>query len=83
MTAELIHFQPDMFETPTERMLRMQIERLELRLNTVATSNDKVRKGTYASINKVRGELEELSWRLASVEKGLCQGNLDKSPIAK
>lgn len=75
MTAEVIPFQMDMFETPTERMLRMQIERLEARISKTADSSDKVRKGTYASINKVKQELEELSWRLAAVERGLCRGD--------
>ena len=75
MSAQVIPFQLDMFETPTERMLRMQIERLESRVCKTAESSDKVRKGTYASINKVKQELEELSWRLAAVERGLCQGN--------
>jgi uncharacterized protein Yka (UPF0111/DUF47 family) len=64
----------DLFEPIPE-----PIELLRLDLEAVALSADKVRKGTYAEINRLKKRVLELESRLDIIEKNICKGIHDQA----
>ena len=60
--------QLDLFRTPEE----CEIEALRFELMATKTSLEKVRKGTYCSINELRKTCAELELRQKVIEKGIC-----------
>lgn len=75
MSAEILDFQLDIFETPEQRLRRMRFEALEARQKATAASLDRVRKGTYASINELRRHIGDVEQRLEYIESAICRGN--------
>lgn len=71
--AEIIDFQLDMFETPRERQLRMQLERVEALCHKTKDSTDRVRKKLFAENGEMRKIVSDLSHRLDFIEKAICQ----------
>jgi hypothetical protein len=51
-----------------------ETELLRLDLEAVALSADKVRKGTYAEINRVKKRILELESRMEIIERNICKG---------
>ena len=72
----MLMIQPDFF-----------LDNREVLFNTIIASicdlkhsSDKVRKGTYASINEIKKKQLELDERLAILEHNLCKKGLDTMP---
>lgn len=63
-----IQLQYDFFKTDEEIALESLVESME----RIKTSSDKVRKGTYASINEVKKECVDLKSRLEIIERHIC-----------
>ena len=72
--SKIVEFQHGLFETPTEAMLRMRLERNEALLTSTRESADRVRKGAYARLTKLTAQLEELTDRLELIERNICRG---------
>lgn len=63
-----IVYQYDLFETkPTE------LELVKIEIDRVKESSNKVRKGTYCEINKLKNRVLELEERLAIIERNICR----------
>ena len=62
--------QYDIFKSQEE----CEREALEESIEKIRQSNDKVRRGTYASINEVKKECYDLKMRLEIMERHICQG---------
>jgi len=61
--------QYDLFkEKPTE------LEVCQIEIDRISKSSDKVRKGTYASINELKKRCVELEDRLMIIERNICRG---------
>lgn len=65
--------QLDFFKTEQE----CEIDDLRKSVDAIKMSSDKVRRGTYASINEIRRECYDLKSRLEIIEKNLCRGNYE------
>lgn len=77
MNDKVVPFQYDMFETAQERLYRLRLERSENVVKTTRSSLDKVRKGTYARINELAKQVEDLSTRLEVIERNICRGSAE------
>lgn len=75
-SVQIVEFQLDLFETHEERANRMRFEASELELEKVKRSLDRVRKGTYASINELRKTVEDIELRLNIIERNICNGKI-------
>ena len=64
--AQVFDFQLELFETKEEREIRFLAEHTKASLN-------RVRKGTYARLNRQQRELDELSERLTIIERNICR----------
>lgn len=73
MHDKIVQFQYDMFETSQERLYRLRLEQSENVVKTTRSSLDKVRKGTYARINELTKQVEDLSTRLEIIERNICR----------
>lgn len=56
----------------TKSDLRCELDQLWLDLDKYSKSGDKVRKGTYASLNELKSSVKDLSLRLEIIEKHIC-----------
>ena len=65
-----LQVQFDLFKTKEE----CEIETLKEIVNTIKTSSDKVRRGTYASISELKKENMDLKSRLEIIERNICRG---------
>lgn len=74
MHDKIVPFQYDMFETPQERLYRIRLEESELSVKSTKSSLDKVRKKTFARIDELTRQVEELSIRLERMERFICRG---------
>lgn len=74
MNDKVVPFQYDMFETAQERLYRLRLEQSENVVKSTKSSLDKVRKGTYARINELVKQVEDLSIRLEIIERNICRG---------
>lgn len=70
--SKVVEFQYDLFESHSERVLRLRIEESEALAKTTKISLDRVRKGSYARMNELSTQIEELSRRLDIIEKAIC-----------
>lgn len=61
--------QLDLFQTEEESA----IEQLCSKVEKLSVSQNKVRRGTYASISELKSLVEDLSIRLNIIEKNLCK----------
>lgn len=59
----MLQYQLDMFKTHEES-----------RVDAIQATLDKVRRGTYASINEVKRECIDLKSRLEIIERNICKG---------
>ena len=64
----MVAIQLDFFKTEEE----CELETLRRLCEDVKKSTDKVRKGTYARINEIRKECEDLRIRLEIMERNIC-----------
>lgn len=62
--------QLDFFKTDEE----CEMDALRKSVNEIRLSSDKVRKGTYASINSIKKECDEVKIRLEILERNICNG---------
>ena len=53
-----------------------EIDQLRCDVNKIKTSSDNVRKGTYARINEITKEVNELKIRLQILEKFICENKI-------
>jgi hypothetical protein len=53
------------------------IQVCQIEVKAVRTSLDKVRRGTYASINELKKENYDLKCRLEILERNICNGKVD------
>lgn len=74
MSAEIFHFQLDMFETEQDRATRMLLEAIDRKHDSTQKSLDRVRKGTYANINEIKRDLGMIVDRLDIIERHICRG---------
>lgn len=74
MSAQILEFQLDMFETPQDRMLRMRLEEIEHIAMSSKNSNDKVRKKVFASMGEMNKRVTDLEARLEILERNICRG---------
>lgn len=51
-----------------------EIEVCQIQIEAIKKSSDKVRRGTYASINELKKENYELRCRLEIIERNICKG---------
>jgi len=65
--------QLDIFETKPEEMDFLKADLAEARRTL-----DRVRKGTYASINELKKENYDLRNRLEIIERNICKSYFDK-----
>lgn len=72
-TDKVVPFQYDMFETSQERLYRIRLEQSECATKTTKASLDKVRKKTFARIDELNRQVEELSIRLERMERYICR----------
>ena len=77
MECDIMPFQMDLFETPHESLMRQRLEKVEAMALKSKESGDRVRKGTYASINELRKQVVDLSARLEFIERAICRGTDD------
>lgn len=77
MECDIMPFQMDLFETPHEAFMRERLERVEKIAFKSKESGDRVRRGTYASINELRKSVEDVSARLEHIERAICRGTDD------
>jgi predicted nuclease with TOPRIM domain len=75
MNDKVVPFQYDMFETAQERLHRLRLEQSELTVKTTKASLDKVRKKTFARIDELNRQVEDLSIRLEIIERNICRGS--------
>lgn len=64
--AQVFDFQLELFETKEEREIRFLAEHTKASL-------DRVRKKTFATLNRQQRELDELSERLMIIERNICR----------
>lgn len=72
MSAELIPFQYELFETHEERIARMRLEEVESIARSAKATVDRVRKGTYANIGDLKKRTQDLEERLSLLERSIC-----------
>lgn len=68
-----------LFETigqTEERHYREKSNDHERRLSKTEVSLDRVRKGTYAEIGRLKNQVLDLKARLEILERGICEGML-------
>jgi hypothetical protein len=64
-----VHYQYDIFEAKPDK-----IDLVECKVDSACKTLDKVRRGTYASINEARKRIVELESRLEILERNICHG---------
>jgi len=65
---KMIELQFDLFRSAEET----ELDTLRKTIEDIKKSSDKVRKGTYARLNEVAKECQELKSRLEIIEKHIC-----------
>jgi len=74
MSAEIIHWQPELFDDPATVSMRLKIAQIASEVSKAKNTLDKVRKAHWGSCNEQDARLATLEERLDRLERFICRG---------